>query len=88
MGVAVSACDEKKEVEVSLNQGDAVVYAAKENGRNRWIEHCTSAARKTAAGRVRKRLDNQHSTGQIKHGEMVAFSEGCEMMAQPRERRM
>ena len=53
MGVAVSARDGKNEVEALLNQADAGLYAAKENGRNR-IEHCTSAAKKTTATRGRK----------------------------------
>ncbi|MBZ5614947.1 MAG: diguanylate cyclase [Acidobacteriia bacterium] len=53
MGVAVSACDGKSELEALLNQADAGLYAAKEKGRNR-VEHFTPAARKAAAGRVRK----------------------------------
>jgi len=53
MGVAVSDCDAKNEVEVLLNQADAGLYAAKENGRSR-IEHLASTAKKTAAGRARK----------------------------------
>jgi diguanylate cyclase (GGDEF)-like protein len=53
MGVAVSACDGKNEVEALLNHADAGLYAAKEKGRNR-IEHFTGTARKTAAGRARK----------------------------------
>jgi two-component system, cell cycle response regulator len=53
MGVAVSNTDGKNELEALLNQADAGLYAAKENGRNR-IEHCTSAAKKTATGRARK----------------------------------
>jgi len=53
MGVAVSACDGKNEVEVLLNQADAGLYAAKEKGRNR-IEHFTPAAKKTAPARTRK----------------------------------
>src|SRR5271166_4197372 len=43
MGVAVSACEGKNEVEVLLNQADAGLYKAKEKGRNR-IEHFTPAA--------------------------------------------
>ncbi len=38
MGVAVSDCDEKNEVEGLLSQADAALYAAKEHGRNR-AEH-------------------------------------------------
>jgi two-component system cell cycle response regulator len=53
MGVAVSACDGKIELEALLNQADAGLYAAKEKGRNR-IEHFTPAAKKTAPGRARK----------------------------------
>ena len=53
MGVAVSACDAKNEVEVLLNQADAGLYAAKEKGRNR-IEHFIPAAKKTATARPRK----------------------------------
>ncbi|MGB8012843.1 MAG: diguanylate cyclase [Terriglobales bacterium] len=43
MGVAVSSCQGKDEVEGLLNQADAGLYAAKENGRNR-IEHFTRLA--------------------------------------------
>jgi diguanylate cyclase (GGDEF)-like protein len=53
MGVAVSAGDGKSELEALLNQADAGLYAAKEKGRNR-VEHFTPAARKVAAGHVRK----------------------------------
>ncbi len=53
MGVAVSNTDGKNELEALLNQADAGLYAAKDNGRNR-IEHFTSAARKTTPGRARK----------------------------------
>ena len=53
MGVAISACDGKSEVEALLNQADAGLYAAKEKGRNR-IEHFTPAAKKAAAARSRK----------------------------------
>jgi len=48
MGVAVSDCDGKNEVEMLLNRADAGLYAAKESGRNR-IEHFTPAAKKAAA---------------------------------------
>ncbi len=53
MGVAVSACEGKNEVEVLLNQADAGLYKAKEKGRNR-IEHFTPAAKKAATARARK----------------------------------
>jgi diguanylate cyclase (GGDEF)-like protein len=53
MGVAVSVCEGKNEVEVLLNQADAGLYAAKEKGRNR-IEHVTPAAKKAAHERARK----------------------------------
>jgi two-component system, cell cycle response regulator len=53
MGIAVSNTDGKNDMEALLNQADAGLYAAKENGRNR-IERFTSAAKKTAAGRARK----------------------------------
>jgi two-component system cell cycle response regulator len=54
MGVSVSACEGKNEVEALLSQADAGLYAAKEKGRNR-IEHFTPAAvKKTSAGRTRK----------------------------------
>jgi len=53
MGVAVSECGKKNEVEVLLSQADAGLYAAKEKGRNR-VEHFTVAAKKAAAGRARK----------------------------------
>src|SRR5208337_940040 len=53
MGVAVSACEGKNEVEVLLNQADTGLYKAKEKGRNR-IEHFTPAAKKAATGRARK----------------------------------
>jgi len=53
MGVAVSACEGKNEVEMLLNQADAGLYKAKEKGRNR-IEHFTPAAHKTEHGRAPK----------------------------------
>jgi diguanylate cyclase (GGDEF)-like protein len=53
MGVAVSACEGKNEVEMLLNQADAGLYKAKENGRNR-IEHFTPAAKKAAHGHTPK----------------------------------
>jgi len=53
MGVAVSVCEGKNEVEVLLNQADVGLYKAKEKGRDR-IEHFTPAAKKTATGRARK----------------------------------
>ena len=53
MGVAVSACDGKNELETLLNQADAGLYAAKDNGRNR-IEHFTPAPKKAASSRARK----------------------------------
>ena len=53
MGVAVSSGDEKNDLETLLNQADAGLYAAKENGRNR-VEHFIPAAKKAAASRARK----------------------------------
>lgn len=53
MGVAVSRCEGKNEVETLLNQADAGLYQAKENGRNR-IEHFTSTAKKAVHGRAPK----------------------------------
>ena len=53
MGVAVSTCVGKSEIELLLNQADAGLYAAKEKGRNR-IEHFTPAAKKTSTNRSRK----------------------------------
>jgi two-component system cell cycle response regulator len=55
MGVAISACDGKTtNLEALLNQADAGLYAAKENGRNR-IEHFTASAKKAPPARTRKR---------------------------------
>src|SRR5271154_3426482 len=45
MGVAVSASDKKNEIEALLNQADAGLYAAKENGRNR-TEHVSPVEKK------------------------------------------
>jgi diguanylate cyclase (GGDEF)-like protein len=53
MGVAVSACEGKTDVEILLNQADAGLYAAKANGRNR-IEHFTPVTKKTSPVRARK----------------------------------
>ena len=53
MGVAISACTGKNELETLLNQADAGLYAAKDNGRNR-IEHFPSAAKKAPSARARK----------------------------------
>jgi diguanylate cyclase (GGDEF)-like protein len=53
MGVAVSTCEGKSEIELLLNQADAGLYAAKEKGRNR-IEHFTAAAKKTTSKKERK----------------------------------
>jgi diguanylate cyclase (GGDEF)-like protein len=53
MGVAVSTYTGKDEVEVLLNQADAGLYAAKENGRNR-IEHFIPASKKVSVARGRK----------------------------------
>ncbi len=53
MGIAISACVGKNEVEALLNQADAGLYAAKENGRNR-IEHFIPVAKKAAVARARK----------------------------------
>jgi two-component system, cell cycle response regulator len=48
MGISVSDCDEKNEVEGLLNQADAGLYAAKEKGRNR-AEHVSLVGNKAAA---------------------------------------
>jgi two-component system, cell cycle response regulator len=53
MGVAVSVCEGQSEVEKLLNEADAGLYKAKENGRNR-TEHFAPAARKVTHGRARK----------------------------------
>jgi two-component system cell cycle response regulator len=53
MGVAVSACVGKSEIELLLNQADAGLYAAKEKGRNR-IEHFIPVAKKTPTNRAHK----------------------------------
>jgi diguanylate cyclase (GGDEF)-like protein len=53
MGVAVSACEGKGEIESLLNQADAGLYAAKEKGRNR-IEYFTAGGKKTASKKARK----------------------------------
>ncbi len=53
MGVAVSASDQKNEVEALLKQADAGLYEAKEKGRNR-IEHCPTAVKKAAAAGKKK----------------------------------
>jgi diguanylate cyclase (GGDEF)-like protein len=48
MGVAVSACDRKNELETILNQADAGLYAAKAKGRNR-VEHLLAPVGKSPA---------------------------------------
>jgi two-component system, cell cycle response regulator len=53
MGVTVSDCHEKNEVEGLLSQADAALYEAKEKGRNR-TEHAPSAVKKAVASRPRK----------------------------------
>jgi two-component system cell cycle response regulator len=54
MGVAVSGCDGKTEVEALLNQADAGLYQAKKSGRNR-VEHFAAATvKKASPARVRK----------------------------------
>src|SRR5580658_3770101 len=53
MGVTVSECIGKDEIETLLNQADASLYAAKEKGRDR-VEHFTPATKKASAARARK----------------------------------
>jgi len=53
MGVAVSNCGGKDELEKLLNQADDGLYAAKEKGRNR-IEHFAPTAKKAVPARARK----------------------------------
>jgi two-component system, cell cycle response regulator len=53
MGVAVSDCGGKDELERLLNQADAGLYAAKEKGRNR-SEHFAPAAKKRHLAAVAK----------------------------------
>jgi two-component system, cell cycle response regulator len=54
MGVAVSNCVGKSEIEGLLNHADAGLYSAKEHGRNR-VEHFAPAAKKAEPnGRARK----------------------------------
>ncbi len=53
MGVTVSDCTGKNEIETLLNQADASLYAAKEKGRNR-IEHFSVPEKKAAAARGKK----------------------------------
>src|ERR1700691_4950805 len=53
MGVTVSECMGKDEIETLLNQADASLYAAKEKGRNR-IEHFVRQEKKAPAARGHK----------------------------------
>jgi two-component system, cell cycle response regulator len=53
MGVAVSGCIGKDEVEALLSCADAGLYAAKENGRNR-VEHLAAAPKKRGARATHK----------------------------------
>jgi diguanylate cyclase (GGDEF)-like protein len=54
MGVAVSQCVGRDEVEALLSRADAGLYAAKGNGRNR-VEHFASAMKKKGARPTRKK---------------------------------
>ena len=54
MGVAVSECVGKDEVESLLSRADAGLYAAKERGRNR-VEHSVKAFKKPGAAPARKK---------------------------------
>jgi two-component system, cell cycle response regulator len=53
MGVAVSDCSGRKEVEKLLDRADKALYKAKEKGRNR-VEQLDGAAKMAGAGRKRK----------------------------------
>jgi len=53
MGVAVSECTGRKEVEKLLSRADKALYQAKEKGRNR-VEQLDSAAKTAGAARKRK----------------------------------
>jgi two-component system, cell cycle response regulator len=53
MGVAVSECTGRKEVEKLLNRADKALYQAKEKGRNR-VEQIDGDAKMAGAGRKRK----------------------------------
>ena len=53
MGVAISSNDGKNDLEAVLNQADAGLYAAKENGRNR-VEHFLPELKKGTAARARR----------------------------------
>jgi two-component system cell cycle response regulator len=53
MGIAISNCDGKSEVETMLGQADTGLYAAKEKGRNR-VEHLIPPVPKAAGARARK----------------------------------
>ena len=54
MGVAVSECVGKDEVESLLSRADAGLYAAKEHGRNR-VEHSVKAFKKRGAAQAHKK---------------------------------